>query len=127
MTDEADTTTERALAEEMQRIHKEAYGVTAATARVKILDDAIVVFLDDLELMPHEEFLIDAGKGDAVVEVRRQFQSAIAPTFRAAVERTTGRRVVGFVSATELDPNYAVEVFRLGPANDAIEEAHADE
>ena len=43
---------------------------------------------------------------------------AIETTFRAAVERATGRRVVSFASVIKLDPNYSVEIFRLGEAGD---------
>jgi hypothetical protein len=42
-----------------------------------------------------------------------RYQQAIETTFRAAVERATGRRVVSFASITKLSPHYVVEVFRL--------------
>jgi len=48
--------------------------------------------------------------------VREQFQQAIRSIFAAAVERATGRRVVGFASHAEVDEaRFAVEIFRLGP------------
>jgi hypothetical protein len=47
------------------------------------------------------------------------YQQAIETTFRAAVEGTTGRRVVSFASITKLSPNYVVEVFPLGPGKEA--------
>ncbi len=50
-----------------------------------------------------------------MIEVRARYQQAIETTFRAAVERATGRRVVSFVSVTKLDPNYIVEIFPLAP------------
>src|SRR3712207_6081568 len=81
-------------------------------------EDAIVVFLDDLELQPNEEFLIGRDHGDAVVDVRARYQQAIETTFRAAVERVTGRRVISFASVTKLDPHYVVEIFRLGDRAD---------
>jgi hypothetical protein len=43
------------------------------------------------------------------------FQEAIETTFSSAVERATGRRVIAFLSQTNLDPNFAVEIFRLAP------------
>ena len=48
--------------------------------------------------------------------MRSAYQEAIAPTFVAAVEHATGRRVVGFLSSTHLDPTFTVEFFRLAPA-----------
>jgi uncharacterized protein YbcI len=113
------TTVEQELADELLRIHLESYGKGAGTARVHYLDDTVIALLDELELLPNEEFLIGAGKGDAVVEVRSRYQQAIETTFRAAVERATGRRVVSFVSATKLAPNWVIEVFRLGPRRSA--------
>jgi uncharacterized protein YbcI len=82
---------------------------------VHVLDDSVICFLDELELQRNEEFMISAGHADAVVEMRSRYEAAIKTTFQAAVERATGRRVVSFVSATKLSPNYAVEIFRLGP------------
>jgi uncharacterized protein YbcI len=109
------TGVEQELAQELLRIHVESYGRGAGSARVHYLDDTVIALLDDVELLPNEEFLIGAGKGDAVVEVRSRYQQAIETTFRAAVERATGRTVVSFVSATKLSPHWVIEVFRLGP------------
>jgi len=105
---------ERALADELLRIHLETYGKGAGSAKALVSDDIIVVMLDDLELLANEEFLVGAGEAQAVIEVRGRYQQAIETTFRGAVERATGRRVVSFASVTKLDPNYAVEIFRLG-------------
>ena len=112
---------EQALGEELMRIHKESYGKGAAAVSVHINDDLVVCLLDDIELLPNEAFMVDAGKGDAVVDIRGRYQHAIETTFSAAVERATGRRVISFASVTKLAPNYAVEIFRLGPRGDPNE------
>jgi uncharacterized protein YbcI len=96
-------------------LHHRSYGKTARSARVLLADDVIVVFLDELELQPSERFLVDSGHGRDVVATRGHFEEAIEVTFRAAVERITGRRVVSFASLTKLDPTYGIEVFRLAP------------
>ena len=70
--------------------------------------------LGDELLRIHKE-TYGATAASAYVLVAEQ---AIETTFRSAVERATGRRVVSFASATKLAPNYVVEVFRLGPAKD---------
>jgi uncharacterized protein YbcI len=95
-------------------LHTESYGKGASSARVYILDDLVVCLLDEIELLPNEEFLIANGHADGVVDVRGRYQQAIETTFRAAVERITGRRAISFASLTMLDPNYVVEIFRLG-------------
>src|SRR3712207_496180 len=105
--------TEVQLAEDLMRIHCESYGKGALLARVHILDDMVVALLDQIELLPNEEFMIEAGRGDAVIEIRSRYQQAIETPFRAAVERATGRRVTSFASNTKLDPNYVVEIFQI--------------
>jgi uncharacterized protein YbcI len=112
---------EHELAAELMRIHEESYGKGAGAARVHYLEDTIICLLDQLELMPNEQFLVGAGHGDGVLDVRGRFQQAIQPTFSAAVERATGRRVISFVSATRLDPHWSVEIFRLA-ARSAMQE-----
>ena len=112
--------TEAQVAEEICRdilaIHRDSYGRGAESAKAHVLGDLVVVVLEGLELLPSEDFMIQSGRSDAVVMLRRNFQQAIEPTFRAAVERATGRSVVGFASQVQLheDP-FAVEIFRLEP------------
>jgi uncharacterized protein YbcI len=98
------------LATELLRLHSESYGKGAGASRVYMNDDLVVCLLDDVELLPNEQFLIENGHGDGVVDVRGRYQSAIEATFRAAVERITGRRVVSFASVTKLNPTYVVEL-----------------
>jgi uncharacterized protein YbcI len=107
---------EEAIAADLLRIHRDSYGTGAGSVRAYINDDSVLVILDDLELQRSETFLVESGEGQAVIDVRNHYQHAIEATFRAAVERATGRRVISFISATRLDPHYAVEVLRLGPA-----------
>jgi uncharacterized protein YbcI len=104
------------IASELLRIHRGSYGRGAGRATAHLIDDAVVLFLDDLELLPNEQFLIESGKGEAVLDMRSHYEQAIESTFRAAVERATGRRVVAFSSTTHLGPpNFSCEVFRLEP------------
>lgn len=115
------------LAGELLRLHRESYGRGAGKARVYVHDDLLVCLLDDLELLPNEEFLIENGHGDGVVDVRGRYQQAIEATFCAAVERATGRRVVSFASITKLSPTYGVEIFRLGESHpSSLEELECD-
>jgi uncharacterized protein YbcI len=83
-----------------------------------VLGDDVVCFMGGLEFLPSEEFLIDNGQADMVLSVRTKFQQAIEASFKAAVERATGRRVIAFASHTVLDPSFAVEIFRLEPHNE---------
>jgi uncharacterized protein YbcI len=105
-----------AICADILAIHRDSYERGAERVQAHVLDDTIVVLLDGLELLPNEELLIEHDRVDAVANLREQFQKAIEPTFRAAVERATGRRVVGFASHFEFsEAPFAVEIFRLGP------------
>jgi uncharacterized protein YbcI len=108
------------VADEIRRdilaIQNDSYGRSANDARAYVLEDFVVVVLEDLELLPNEEFMVANGHADAVIRVRQEFQRAIESTFRAAVERSTGRRVVSFASQISIEePRFAVEIFRLAP------------
>lgn len=120
---------EERLAADLLQIHRESYGRGAAEARAHLLGDTVLLILDGIELLPNEEFMIGAGEADGVLAIRARYQSAIEATFRAAVERATGRRVVSFASVTKLAPHYSVEIFRLGePREDLpVEPADRDE
>lgn len=84
--------------------------------------DDIVVCVLDVRLLAHERTLLEAGQPtDHIRSIRKQFQETIGATFAAAVEHMTGRRVIGFVSDTHIDPPFAVEFFRLAPEKAAAD------
>src|SRR4051794_23188458 len=111
---------EAELAAELLRLLEESYGTAAGEVKVIFAEDALIVFFDDLELQRSEEFLIEQGHAETVISTRTMYQQAIEGTFRAAVERIIGRRVTSFASITKLDPNYAVELFRLAPRSERV-------
>lgn len=102
------------VAGEILRIYEESYGMGAASAEALVADGWVIVVLDGLELPPNEKFLVENGQEDTVMQVRTQYQHAIRSTFSAAIERATGRKVVGFASTTSMEePRFMAEVFRL--------------
>ena len=104
------------ICRDLQTIHAGAYGRAAESAQAHLLGDTVIVLLDGLGLLPNEEFLISQGHEEVVASVRTQFQQVIGPTFRAAVERATGRQVIGFASHVQLEePRFMAEIFRLAP------------
>ena len=105
---------EAEICREVLAIHIESYSRAPANVLAYVLGDLVVVLLDGLELHPSEEFLITEGHPETVTAVRNQFQQAISASFKSAVERATGRRVVAFTSQQHVsEPRFAVEVFRL--------------
>jgi uncharacterized protein YbcI len=107
------TQTEQAISDELLRIHRETHGSGANRARTYVLPEAVVCFLEEIELLPNEEYLIGKGHTEIVLDMRREYQAAVSAAFTAAVERATGRRVTHFSSDTSVDPNFSVEVFKL--------------
>jgi uncharacterized protein YbcI len=108
------TDVEATIAAELMRVQRESYGAGADRIDVHLDGDTVLAVID-VELTPAERTLLGAGNADAVKTTREAFQQAIAPTFSAIVERATGRRVVGFISAMNIEPLFAIEFFRLAP------------
>lgn len=105
---------EEEIGREILSILAESYGRGAGSAEAIVTEGWVIVILDDLELLPNERFLVERGKRDAVAHVRSQYQHAIRANFSAAIERATGRNVIGFTSATSVeDPAFMAEVFKL--------------
>jgi uncharacterized protein YbcI len=103
------------IADELVRVHDESYGAGVRETAVHFVDDTVIVILD-IELTRAERTLFDAGHTAEVKSTREGFQRAIEPTFRAIVERATGRKVDAFLSTMSTEPLYSVEIFRLEPA-----------
>lgn len=105
------------ICQDILAIQTDSYGGGAEHVHAHIVDDTVIVILDDIELLPNEEFMLGQGRADAVARLREDFQRAIEPTFRAAVERAIGRRVIGFASHVQLEElRFSIEIFRLEPA-----------
>jgi uncharacterized protein YbcI len=86
--------------------------------------DYVIVFLED-GYTPVEKTLIEAGRFDAVKEMRSAFQDTMRERFSMAVEELVGRKVIGFLSQVHVDPDLSVETFILEPRKDGQESAPA--
>ena len=64
-----------------------------------------------------ERTLLEGGRTSAVIEQRMAFQEVMRPRFTAVIENATGRRVVGFMSGNQQDPDMICEVFVLSPTD----------
>jgi len=106
-----------AISQAIVRIHAEHYGKGATQAKTYVWENLVVTVLRDV-LTVAERTLIDLGRADTVREVRTTFQDNLEPTFRAAVERLTGRRVQSFMSQVDPVRGLGIEVFVLEPADD---------
>jgi uncharacterized protein YbcI len=86
-------------------------------ARTSIRDDVVVVMLQEA-LLKAERSLINDGNDRQVVDIRRTFQQTMRQDLCAAITDLTGltgRDVLAFMSDSNLEPDYSVEVFVLAP------------
>jgi uncharacterized protein YbcI len=83
-------------------------------ARTTLGDNGVFVVLQD-SLTVGERTLAEAGQADAVLDLRRRWQSVMRVDVSREIETLTGRKVVGFMSDNHIDPDLAVEVFVLEP------------
>jgi uncharacterized protein YbcI len=103
-----------AISQAIVRIHAEHYGKGATQAKTYAWDDLVVTVLRDV-LTTAERTLIEVDKAETVRSVRATFQFTMEATFRAAIERLTGRRVLSFMSQVDPHNGLGVEVFVLEP------------
>jgi uncharacterized protein YbcI len=103
-----------AISQAIVRIHADHYGKGATQAKTYAWDDLVVTVLRDV-LTTAERTLIEVDKAETVRSVRTTFQFTMEATFRAAIERLTGRRVLSFMSQVDPQNGLGVEVFVLEP------------
>src|SRR3954447_6119454 len=103
-----------AISNAVVRIIHEYTGRGPTKARTSIRDDVVVCVLQE-SLLKAERSLIDDQKAGLVVEMRRSFQQTMRQDLSAAVEMLTERKVIAFMSDSQLEPDYSVEVFVLEP------------
>jgi uncharacterized protein YbcI len=94
---------------------REYTGRGPTKARTTIRDNVVLVMLEQT-LTKGEQVLVDKGRGDRVLALRREYQEAMRDEASARVGELTGRKVVAMMSANHLNPDVAAEIFVLdGP------------
>jgi uncharacterized protein YbcI len=90
------------------------YGRGPTRVDTYAVEDILLVVMRDGGVTPFERTLIDSGRPERVVEMRRDFQRMIAGRYRQAVEELTGRRVLTSLSQAQIEPDVMVEIFLIG-------------
>lgn len=96
----------------MVGLKKEFYGKGPTKAKTYINDNYVFCVMQG-GLTRNEETLLAAGHNDLVRQFRLKFQEAMAAPTTEAVERLTGRKVLGYHSQIVFDPEHAIEMFVL--------------
>ena len=90
----------------------EFYGRGPTEAKSYYQDDLVVCVLRG-GFSRVEQTLLDEGRGEAVIQQRMEFQDVMRSRFEEVIERSTGRKVIGFMSGNQQDPDLMCEVFIL--------------
>jgi uncharacterized protein YbcI len=99
------------------RLLNEYTGRGPTKARTYISEDLVTVVLQDT-LTRGERSLVRNGETELVLASRKAYQRTMGPALTASVEEITGRKVLAFLSANHISPDYAVETFVLAPQSD---------
>jgi uncharacterized protein YbcI len=78
------------------------------------LHDLVVCLLRG-DLTRVEQTLLEGGHGDDLIRQRMAFQQVMRERFEHVVEGATGRKVIGFMSRNQQDPDMICEIFVLAP------------
>lgn len=105
-----------AISDGLVALFKEFYGKGPTRAKTYYEDDLVVCLLRG-GFTRVEETLRDAGRGHEVILQRMAFQDVMRDRFESVIQRATGRRVVGFMSGNQQDPDMLCEIFVLAPSD----------
>ena len=101
-----------AVSDGMVALLKDYYGVGPTQTKTYYHDDLVVCLLRG-GFTRVEKTLLEGGRGAAVIQQRMEFQEVMRDRFVHVIESATGRRVVGFMSGNQQDPDLMCEVFIL--------------
>src|ERR687893_3026865 len=96
----------------MVGLKKQFYGKGPTKAKTYINDNYVFCILEG-GLTRNEETLLAAGQHSLVREYRLKFQEAMAAPTTEAIERLTGRKVLGYHSQIVFEPEHGFEIFVL--------------
>jgi uncharacterized protein YbcI len=97
------------------RLLHEYTGRGPTKAKTLINEDVVTVLLADT-LTKGERRLVENGQFDRVIQLRHDYQRIMRDDLVGIVERQLERKVIAFMSQNHIDPDLAVEVFVLEPA-----------
>jgi uncharacterized protein YbcI len=105
-----------AISDGLVSLLKEFYGRGPTRAKSYYEDDLVVCVLRG-GFSRVEETLLAGGRGQAVIQQRMEFQEVMHQRFAKVIEDATGKRVIGFMSGNQQDPDLMCEVFILAPTD----------
>jgi uncharacterized protein YbcI len=113
--DPADSSLGSKISNAVVRLTRDYTGRGPTAARTIINQNVVVTMLQD-SLTKGERRLVEAGRAERVLEMRRDYQDAMRVDLVAKVEGLTGCKVDAMLSANHVDPDLASEIFVLDKA-----------
>jgi uncharacterized protein YbcI len=107
-----------AISDGLVALLKDYYGRGPEKTKTYVSDDLVVCLLRG-GFTRVEQTLLEGGHGEDVIRQRMTFQQLMRERFEHVVEEATGRKVIGFMSGNQQDPDMICEVFVLAP-NDLV-------
>jgi uncharacterized protein YbcI len=104
------------IATSVVQVLHEYTGRGPTKAKTTINEDIVTVLLADT-LTNGERNLVEHGRANRVIRLRHAYQLVMRDDLVEIVERELDRKVIAFMSQNHIDPDLAVEVFVLEPAN----------
>ncbi len=101
-----------AISTRIVKLLREHYGRGPMKAKTYVLDDLVVCVLRN-GFIPIEETMMQSGKQDQVLEMRRDFQKMMGLRYKEIVEELSGRKVTAFLSQAHIEPDLTLEIFLL--------------
>jgi len=109
-----------AISDAMASLLSRHTGRGATSSWTTFSRDLIVCVIGDA-LTTGEKSLVQYGRPEAVLSIRRAYQESMAQEAISIVEELSGRGVAAFMSNNHIDPDLAVEIFVLQQASDGRE------
>jgi uncharacterized protein YbcI len=106
-----------AISNKVVRVITDYTGRGPTRARAYIQDDLVSVVVQDT-LTKGERSLVQDGRAEVVMTMRKAFQDTMRDDLVAGIEELTGRRVLAFFSADHIGPDASLEAFLLAPRED---------
>ena len=104
-----------AISTTIVRLMRQYTGRGPTTARATIRDKVVLVMLEQT-LTKGEQVLVEKGRGENVLALRREFQEAMREESSEKIAELTGRDVMAVMSTNHLVPDLAAEIYVLnGP------------
>ena len=114
--DTAEDSHRSAIQREVVQLHKQFFGRGPVKTKLYIHPDAVILLMYSGHT-PSEQTMLEHGGRRSVAQTRVDLSESMRAEFMAVIEHHTGRKVVGFMSSSQQDPDLLSHVYVLAPTD----------